>query len=225
MQYHWLNKNNNENLIIFFSGWSFDYRALSFLKAEDFDVLCVYDYTEISPFEHQFPNYKFVNLIAWSMGVFAAWSVRKSLPGLSKKIAINGTPCPIEDKFGIPEKIFKMTLDNLNLSVLEKFRKNMFSNEEEYGNFIKNTPCPDFENSKQELINLEQTIKASKETYSDFYDYAIISGRDKIFPYKNQLRFWEERAKIIKLDCGHFPFGQFKSWNDILNNADQHGNN
>ena len=221
MQYHWLSKNNNENLIIFFSGWSFDYRALSSLSSENCDVLCVYDYTEISPLEPQLPYYKQVHLIAWSMGVFAAWQVRKSLPELSRKIAINGTPRPIDDKFGIPEKIFKMTLDNLNPSVLEKFRKNMFSNEEEYENFIKNVPLSNFENSKKELVNLEREIKSAEDAYTDFYDYAIISGRDKIFPCKNQLRFWEERVKTINLDCGHFPFGQFESWNDIIEQCKQ----
>ena len=153
-------------------------------------------------------------------GDFAAWQIRKSLPDFVKKIAINGTPCPIDDKFGIPEKIFKMTLENLNQSVLTKFRKNMFSNEVEYENFIKKLPISNFENSKKELSNLEKEIKTAEDVYSDFYNYAIISKRDKIFPYKNQLRFWEGRTKTINLDCGHFPFGQFTSWNDILNNAD-----
>ena len=44
MQFHWLNKQNNDRLIIFFTGWSFDYKPFEFIKCENFDVLIVYDY-------------------------------------------------------------------------------------------------------------------------------------------------------------------------------------
>ena len=48
MQFHWLNKQNNKKLIIFFAGWSFDYKPFEFLKSEDFDILMAYDYSDIS---------------------------------------------------------------------------------------------------------------------------------------------------------------------------------
>ena len=38
MQLHWLNKQNNDKLIIFFAGWSFDYKPFEFLDCEVFDV-------------------------------------------------------------------------------------------------------------------------------------------------------------------------------------------
>ena len=220
MQYHWLNKQKNEKLIIFFSGWSFDYHAFERLDCRDYDVFAVYDYTEIAEPKEDFSGYKQIFLISWSMGVFSAWRLRNSLPDFVKKIAINGTSYPIDDKFGIPEKIFNLTLKNFNQEVLSKFQKNMFSEETEYKEFLASAQKNECEKCKKELLELESEIKACKETYSDFYDCSIISRRDKIFPYKNQVQFWEKRAKIVFLSGGHFPFVQFKSWNDILRYAD-----
>lgn len=76
MQYHWLNKENNDKLIIFFAGWSFDYKPFEFLECNDYDVLFVYDYNEISGFE--LPKYKEKFLITWSMGVFAAYLLKSN---------------------------------------------------------------------------------------------------------------------------------------------------
>ena len=45
MQYYWLNRQNNKNLIVFFAGWSFDSKPFEFLSCGDCDVLFVYDYS------------------------------------------------------------------------------------------------------------------------------------------------------------------------------------
>ena len=42
MEYHWLNKQNNDKLIIFFCGWSFDYKPFERLDCLNYDVLFVY---------------------------------------------------------------------------------------------------------------------------------------------------------------------------------------
>ena len=47
MQSHWLNKQDHNKLIIFFTGWSFDYKPFEFLNCEDFDVLIIYDYNDL----------------------------------------------------------------------------------------------------------------------------------------------------------------------------------
>ena len=50
-----------------------------------------------------------------------------------------------------------------------------------------------------------------------FYDTAIISNNDIIIPSKNQINFWSDKVKNIKmLESGHFPFYNFKSWDEIL---------
>ena len=44
MQYKWLNKQENKNLIVFFNGWGMDEKVVQHLKFCDFDVLTFYDY-------------------------------------------------------------------------------------------------------------------------------------------------------------------------------------
>ena len=82
MQYHWLNKQNNKKLIIFFAGWSFDYKPFEFLKCDNFDVLMFYDYNNLELPE--LPNYETYYLISWSMGVFSAYLLKDKLPKFSK---------------------------------------------------------------------------------------------------------------------------------------------
>ena len=119
MQSHWLNKQNNEKLIIFFTGWSFDENPFKFLKCDDFDVVIFFDYTNLQPV--QIPDYKKYFLISWSMGVFSAYLLKDKLPEFSKKIAINGTPYPVDNEFGIPLKPFLLTLRHAEKGLEEKF--------------------------------------------------------------------------------------------------------
>lgn len=106
MQFHWLNKQNNDKLIIFFAGWSFDEQPFKFLACDNYDVLIMYDYTSLDCEIEDFSQYGEINLIAWSMGVFAAYLLKDNLPKFNKKIAINGTPLPVDDKYGIRQNRF-----------------------------------------------------------------------------------------------------------------------
>ena len=251
MQSHWLNKQNNDKLIIFFAGWSFDYKPFEFLDCKDFDVLMVYDYNNPlsltlslgersalipSPRERAQlcecnetttageGSYKQTYLIAWSMGVFTAYQLRDELPKFDKKIAINGTPFPVDDEFGIPQKPFLLTLRHAKTGLEGKFYQNIFASQEEFERYIKNPVKRTIENRVEELQSLYDRIKEilkpvqdDKFGYNDafaYYDKAIVSSNDKIIPTKNQLNFWQDKAEII--ESGHFPFYNFKSWNEIL---------
>ena len=44
MQYKWLNKKGNKNLIVFFNGWGMDKKVVEHLLFDDYDVLTFYDY-------------------------------------------------------------------------------------------------------------------------------------------------------------------------------------
>ena len=139
MQFHWLNKQNNDKLIIFLAGWSFDYKAFEFLNCGDFDVLMLYDYNDLHLPE--IPHYKEYYLIAWSMGVFTAYQLRQSLPQFVKKLAVNGTPFPVDDELGIPQKPFLLTLRHAKTGLEGKFYQNIFEKQEE---FEKYRPVWDF---------------------------------------------------------------------------------
>jgi biotin synthesis protein BioG len=222
MRFHWLNNQNNKKLIIFFAGWSFDQIPFKFLDCEDFDVMIVYDYsafntkTYISLFALQktAKQYEKTYLLAWSMGVYVAYLLKDKLPNFSKKVAINGTPFPVDDQFGIPQKMFLLTLRHAETGLEGKFYQNVFDNNEEYERYSKTSVARSIKNRVEELQALYDKIKVTKVVYKDYYDKALVSNNDKIIPTKNQLNFWKDKAETI--ESGHFPFYNFKSWNEIL---------
>lgn len=213
MQYHWLNKQNNKDLLIFFAGWSFDYKPFEFLDCSQ-DVLMLYDYNDLKL--PKIPDYDSYSLIAWSMGVFIAYQLKDELPQFKQKIAINGTPFPVDNEFGIPEKPFLLTLKHAKIGLEKKFYENIFSTCEEFEKYSKTPVERTIENRVEELNALYNKIKVSEKIYENFYDTTIISSNDKIIPTKNQLNFWSGKSKIKQIESGHFPYYNFKSWNEIL---------
>jgi len=218
MQYTWLNKQNNENLIIFFTGWSFDETPFKFLKCENFDVLFIYDYTKCSLDKiANRVNYKHKYLIAWSMGVYAAYKFKNLFYDFDKKIAINGTPFPVDDEFGIPKKPFLLTLRHAKTGLEGKFYQNIFDNFIEYERYIQTPVKRTIENRVEELNELYKLIQSDNIIYDHFYTYAFVSLRDKIIPSKNQIKFWTKfNTPIKQLESGHFPYYNFKSWKELL---------
>ena len=217
MQYHWLNKQNNNKLIVFFAGWSFDFYPFEFLNCQDTDILFIYDYTTIDkPDENLFAKYSQKTLICWSMGVFVAYLLKDEFDDFDHKIAVNGTPYPVDDEFGIPLKPFLLTLRHAKTGLEKKFYQNVFNSETEFETYLKNPVTRTMENRTNELSALYYVIKTQTFDYSKFFDAAIISKYDKIIPTKNQLRFWDNNAIVKTLESGHFPFYNFKGWNEIV---------
>ncbi len=213
MQYHWLNRNKNKKFIVFFAGWSFDYHPFKIIPARDYDVLMFYDYSELTiPFE--IPQYEETVLISWSMGVYIAYLLKTKLPDFTSKIAVNGTPYPIDNEFGIPERTFNLTLKYAENGLQGKFYENVFSDKELLEKYLQNPVKRTIQNRVTELQILNELIGAQKITYDgEFYDKAIVSGSDKIIPTKNQINMWGNSAKII--NSGHFPFYNYTSWDEI----------
>lgn len=220
MQYHWLNKSGNENLIIFFCGWSFDYKPFERQDCENYDVLVIYDYSDMNLPDLK-SEYKTCQLITWSMGVYVAYLLKDKLPKFDKRIAINGTPYPVHDDWGIPVKTFDLTLKYVDTGLQGKFQKNLFKRAEDYEKYLKNPVERTIENQKAELIALNNYIKGRKCEYEKFYDRAIISDTDKIIPTRNQLNFWQDKAETVVINSGHFPFFEFSSWKEIIDYADR----
>ena len=132
----WLNeKNENNKLILFMNGWAMNETAVSNLQFKDYDVLMVNDYSSIEPDffsnllnDAALKKYSQKYLVCWSMGVYAANLYCDFLSEFDKKIAINGTTKIIDDEFGIPKRIYKVTVKFLNEDSCDKFIKNMFDN-------------------------------------------------------------------------------------------------
>lgn len=216
MQYHWLNKKDgNKKLLLFFCGWSFDYKPFERIECNDYDVLMLYNYNDLSiPIE--ILGYEEYFLITWSMGVFVAYLLKEKLPEFKEKIAINGTPFPVDNEKGIPIKTFDLTLKYVDTGLQGKFQRNLFKTEEEFQKYLQNPVAREIPNQASELVSLKKLIDKTDVDYKKYYNRAIISNTDKIIPTRNQHNCWDNVCPVVVLNSGHFPFYDFESWNDIL---------
>lgn len=216
----WLNNQNNEKLIVFFAGWSFDEKSFECLKSNDYDVLFVYDYNdfEIPDELKNLQKYKHKYLITWSMGVFVANLLADLFADFEYKMAINGTISPVDNEFGIPVKMFELTLKHAKVGLEGKFYKNVFQTDEEFQRYEKTPVKRTIENRVSELKNLYSKIKAQNGIVAkNLYDFAIVSDFDKIIPPKNQVASHNANGvKVLDVPYGHFPFYHYSSWDEIL---------
>lgn len=216
----WLKQDNCSDLIVFLSGWSFDENPFKFLDCSGYDVLFVYDYNRISELEdiqNITKKYERRILISWSMGVYVAAFLRDCFNNFDKKIAINGTVTPVDNEYGIPVKMFELTLKHASVGLGGKFYKNVYKTEEEFEKYLKVPVKRSIEDRVSELENLYEFIKANKVNGDSFYDFAIVSEFDKIIPPKNQISSHKMLKVPIKvLDSGHSPFFGFNQWKEIV---------
>lgn len=217
MQICQLNKKNNKNLIVFFTGWSFDEKPFRFLDCADFDVIIVFDYNEISELDVDLSVYEKKYLITWSMGVFVAALMMEKFKDFDYKIAINGTISPVDDEFGIPVRMFELTLKHAQKGLEGKFYQNVFYDANDYKKYENNPVQRTIENRVSELENLYELIKSTEIGDEKFYDVALVSEFDKIIPSRNQTNCHKKsNTTVISLSNGHFPFYNYKSWKEII---------
>lgn len=204
MEYKWLNKKQENNkIIVFFNGWGMDESIVRHLNPKDFDVLMFFDYNTLNTdFDFGGLNtYKECYIIAWSMGVMVATLFDIAH---NSATAINGTLKPVDNNYGIPERIYDLTLRGFSEKGAEKFIKNMFDTDYDYPKINR-----EFINQKSELA----ALKGYKANLDFKYSKVFISDNDKIIPTKNQVAFWEVEPD---LKSGHCPFFLFKNWEELL---------
>ena len=207
MKYKWLNNSGNKNLIVFFCGWGGSYDCIS-LNFDGYDILFLYDYRTFEPLNFDFAKYDNKYLVAWSMGVYVCNYYYEIFKGFDKYIAINGTQKPIDDNYGIPEKIYNLTVNNFNELSCKKFVSKM-SPILNMSDYCKRST----EELKKELISI-QNLKVDK--YLTF-NRAIISLQDKIIPAKNQLNWWNKQGiQTEEKDAHHYLFDLYKNWSDLI---------
>ena len=208
--------NGRKELIVFFSGWSIEPQDILFLESFKYDVSMIHSYDSFMMEPFRSSKYEKVIGFAYSLGVFSIATAMKyqQLP-FDEIYAMNGTGKPVDNRFGIRETVFRKTLENLDEENLEVFQRNMFDSEELFLRFRKN-----YRNSKsiKELKNeLQFFLEKSNDNEPDcsIFTKVIISDKDRIFPYANQKRYWKGK-KIELIEGGHFPFYQFKNWDEII---------
>ena len=209
MQYKWLNHKNNEKLIVFFNGWGMDEKIVSHLNCSDYDVLVFFDYESFDIEKFDFEKYKNKYLIAWSMGVYVCNYYYELIKNFDRFAAVNGTQKPIDDNFGIPEFVYGLTVNNFNDLSCSKFMKKISPFFDLSAYVTRNTQA-----LKNELISIRD-LKV--ENYVEF-NKTIISKKDKIFPFQNQMNYWETTNAQINIseDGAHYIFNLYQNWEDLL---------
>jgi pimeloyl-[acyl-carrier protein] methyl ester esterase len=213
----WLHKQDRERILVFCAGWGMDERPFQKLDANCYDVLILYNFKKItsdSEIRGVINRYREKILIGWSMGVWCGQKLFKNRTTFDRTIAVNGTLCPIHDHYGIPRDLFFSTLQKWSPETRMKFYRRMCRDKGLMSTFLENMPARGVEDQKEELAGYLQSadcIDSSESIYSEI----IVSDNDLVVATSNQVAFWEG-CKTTILAGSHFPFYQWKSWDELL---------
>lgn len=203
---------SHSRLFVFFAGWGADEHLFNYPVAEGYDYLLCFDYRTLDFDYSLLEGYQSIHLAAWSMGVWAASCIfsGRDYPWESL-VAINGTPCPVHDCYGIPEAVFSGTLLHFSAQTLVRFRRRMCGSPEEVKFFLAHNPYRSLEELHEELASLYREVR-KKEASLLPWSRAIVGTRDKIFPAVNQQNYWEGKTAVTLVDMEHYSDEFFASY-------------
>ncbi|MDE7467281.1 MAG: DUF452 family protein [Muribaculaceae bacterium] len=163
MQHRYVSNNGSSRLILIFAGRGSDGGdALDGISRPGYDVMVVWDYRSFHIDWSIVNAYKEICILACGIGVFAVSETTHAIDHkTTMRIALDGTPNPICDKYGIPEACFTNTLNHLAGSALR----------EELESVLTRT-----------YFGVATPLR---------WDLAIISRDDADFPAHNQRRAWQ----------------------------------
>jgi biotin synthesis protein BioG len=213
-------REKNDQLVVLFGGWGSDENVFIPLCRDDFDFILFYNYSAdealVLP---EMKTYNKITIIGWSIGVWAAeYLSPKTGIKADINIAVNGTPLPADDRFGIPLNMFEGTLNNITEQNMSKFYHRMFGDKKTYLLNSERIPHRTVKSLHDELRWLYNRIMEQKEP-GFRWDYAVISESDRIFPAKNLKSYWgkvEETRKVV-VPFPHYLFHKWESYSDFIN--------
>ena len=177
-------------------------------------MIC-YDYCSLQFDPSLLDNYREIHVVGWSMGVWAAARVVPPLAlPIGRTIALNGTPYQMDDRRGIPEAIFRGTLEGLNGASLHKFLRRMCSDTAAFRRFLEVSPHRPLEELREELAATLQREEAQQPLPDpSFFREAFFGAIDRIVPRAHRRGAWEEAgAEICLSDEAHYTERIFKHY-------------
>lgn len=199
----------NTRLILISAGWGSDgrlYRRVAERAPAGWDVACLSAFDATEEPKELTEGYRTIYLYAWSLGVAAAERILRGIQ-ITRAFAINGTPYPCNDEFGIPESIYDGTAQALTEANLTKFRRRMCGSASLFKQILPHLPStPNIEALRSELHFIKEI--SGKSGKSIRWDRAYVSLNDSIIPASNQLNYWGNHTPaegIVKLDAPHCP--------------------
>lgn len=204
MQEDWLIQDEkNDDLVIFMLGWAATPNAVYHIRPAGCDVLALCDHRTMAPLApDRFVRYRRIYLFAWSFGVWVAEQCCRALP-LHKAIALNGTPFPVDDRWGMRLRVVMRTMQGLARVGMNPF------NEKAYGGvrYIPDGPFADrpIEAKIDELTLLAERSKADSAAHLR-WDAAYIGTKDEIFPPDKMRDYWHSVGLGTEFESYHYPF-------------------
>lgn len=202
---------HHPRLLLFFAGWGADATPFKEYHPANSDFMLCYDYRTLDFDASGLGEYQKINVIGWSMGVWAASQVLPQFQlNIAASIAINGTPYPIDDRRGIPQSIFRGTLDGLTGASLHKFLRRMCADGEAFKAFLQITPRRPLDELRDELAEIEQMYR-SLPVATFRWKQAVVGNNDRIIPTVNQLQAWEDLGTpVTQTDDAHYQESIFQ---------------
>lgn len=225
MRLHWQVREGHRRLLIFFSGWGMDERLLAMTAPPaGRDLLAVHDYTDLSGAEavrSAAARYPAADLVAWSMGVWAAAATFAGTGQLfDTAVAVNGTGRPIDDEYGIPASLFHATLAGFSERARDSFFRRMCDGRDACGEFLPHAPLRNLDDQRRELSALARAAGAGVPPPGPF-TRAVVGTRDRIVPPENQVRYWQGAIPCRMVKLPHLPFSSRTGWRQLLGETDE----
>lgn len=238
MQAVWINPHPDtrpaqRGVIVFAAGWAGSDELVRHLaRPEGYDLLCLFDYrslpsaAEARELYAQIAPYRHKHLIAWSFGVWAAERIFGDTDLLwDGAVAVNGTPIPVHDTYGIPVRAFAVTERSIATAGTGKFLERMCGTPETLREYYKHRSTRGIEEIGEELRRLREgaaeTAAVSTTTHPGFWTRAVVGAKDAIFPPANMTRYWTEAGVPILHDAElpHYPLAEADILSRLIHEA------
>lgn len=218
MQTTFIHRQGHDRLLVYFAGWGADATPFRQYLPQGHDYLLCYDYRDLSLDTNLLNGYREVDVVGWSMGVWAAshivptWTVPTG-----QCIALNGTPWPVDEHRGIAPDIYEGTLQGLTEVTLHKFLRRMCGTSDVFRQFLSVTPRRPLPDLREELeaIAREQACRPLPEALP--WTHAVVGMADRIILPDNQLRAWlEVGVHVVRLPVAHYHPDLFQTYLEDL---------
>ncbi|HPF03520.1 MAG TPA: DUF452 family protein [Bacteroidales bacterium] len=218
-------REKNDTLVILYGGWGTDENIFTPLCKAETDFILFYNYSADEPLVlPEMKTYRKITLIGWSLGVWAAeYFSRKAGIRADLTIAVNGTPVPADDRYGIPLNVFEGTLNNITDENMEKFYLRMFGDKKTYMMNRERVPQRSIKSLHDELRWMYNRIMEQAEP-GFRWDFALSSETDRVFPAENVSSYWsrQKSTRHIILPMPHYLFHNWSSFNEFISFVESH---
>jgi biotin synthesis protein BioG len=220
----WIVREGRPELLLLFNGWGMDRRIADWMHASwadsgTHDLCLLSGYHDLSlpdGLAGEAAGYRAVDLVAWSLGVWAARNA--GLDGIRRAVAVNGTPFPIDASRGIDPETFRGTLENWSDASRSRFERRMFAGSERDLRTAGLRSARETAEQQAELRAIAGTVASGNggEPSGWSFSKAIVGSLDLVFLPARQRAAWQGTPTLLFDGMPHFPFFHLNSWQELL---------